>query len=175
MILKNEWVALNDKAGDGPLTALEQAFLIEGLRQQDEQTWMCATAVVSAADKQDVLAVLAIFKSLRLEVKKALLPILAAMEFYEPFWMMFEELKNVRDEAYEWLLIHCLGKTRYPIFPLLLYEMDEASLSYMGQLKRILKVMGFAAVKPLLEVMPVIPHEGVFRDVFGDDLIKLVK
>ncbi len=171
MELKHEWVALNDRAGDSPLTDEERRFLIDGLYHENKQVWMSAVAVVSAADRVDVLEVLKIYKDLRMDVKKNLVPVLASMEFHEPYWLLCEDLKETKDEELERILVICLAKTDYSVFPINIHELQEASQGYLFRLKKVLSVMGWPKIKPVLELLPYVPHETVFRDVFGDDLI----
>ncbi len=107
--------------------------------------------------------------------QKELIPCMACSNHVEAYSFLFHLLKTSRDNKLNLILTVCLGKTDYFVFPLLLAQLEladeEENDLYIEKLKGVLKRIGFYKLKPYLRMFPLLPHEWVFREAFGDDLI----
>jgi hypothetical protein len=92
-----------------------------------------------------------------------------------PYLFLLDYLARIDDTDLVDHIVLCLGKTSVTVFPLILQRLDSNDLPYIARLKRVLNEVGFKRIELYLTVMPQIPHEQYFRDVFGDDAINAVK
>jgi|GEM_PF-4784146 len=164
-------VGLSTKPHDEPLESEEIRFLLDSLKSPDARIFSYAAVLICQYDKPLILEAIKLLPDCHLDVQKVFTPLLASLEFYEAYDFLLNQLKTTRDEAYEKLLIRCLAKTEYFYLPLMFLKLADPDREFLSRLKRVLSLMGWAKLKPYLELLPEIPFEAELRDVFGDDVI----
>ena len=165
----NQWlldISLQETWG---VSDCERVF--DALCHPNEYIWTQAVALVSQWQKLQILTLLPRLGVLPIPTKMYLMPYLSQLSYYEPFEAMIQELKIQPDGLYVDVLIHCLVDTDYYVWPLILLYLSDDSPVLKSRLKKVLAKMGFNALRTPLKMLPEIPHEGVLRDVFGDECI----
>ena len=174
-LLIDQLSALSFTVIERDLTDAELGVLIQGLMSPDSMAYRQAVVVFSYLDQDGVLSVLGNFDQIPLIVKKMMCPFLAAMEFYQPYALMLKELGAATEETYVEVLIQCLGRTDYMVFPLLLDCFSEPDPVILSRYKRVLALIGLPKIRLYVEMVPALPYEPIFREIFGDDAINGIR
>lgn len=109
------------------------------------------------------------------EVRHLMLSYFTTTDYVQCYVFLLDILKQAPSEEEVNIVVFCLANTDYFIFPLILTELNSDNAIYVAQLKRLLVMIGIDRLKSYLAVMPVIPHEALFRDIFGADVIDQIK
>ncbi len=156
---------------DRELSVAELGVLVEGLRSPDPVAYRQAVIVFSFLSKDAVLVVLDQFALIPISMRKMMSIFMSAMEFYQPFELMLRELHETTDADYAEVLIQCLGRSPYMFLPLLMDYLGEKDPLILSRFKQVLQLLGVSAIQLYIEMVPVLPYEVVFREVFGDEVI----
>jgi hypothetical protein len=151
------------------------AWVLKGLYSSQEEEVQLAATVIPLLPKEYVLRLLDQWDQFSLPAKKSLLIPMASMEFYEPYPVLIQDLRLTRDLQYGWLLIQCLGRTEYFVFPLILPWLETEDLIVLGRFKQVLSLIGLEKIRLYVQMVPVLPAEQVFRDVFGEATIQTLR
>ncbi len=114
------------------------------------------------------------FLALPRHAQRITLPFFAASTHHEIFIFLFDCLKEGPPHILPDLMVY-LSKTKTFILPYILTHLPTADGEFLERLKRLLFNLGFNNLRPYLKVMPQLPREDVFKDVFGEKLILSLK
>ena len=134
-----------------------------------------ALMLISRFSTSQLNVVLKLFDTFSKSTKKRIIMHLMTINTLTPYVFLLDYLARIDDTDLVDHIVLCLGKTSVTVFPLILQRLDSNDLSYIARLKQVLNAVGFKQIELYLTVMPQIPHEQYFRDVFGDDAINAVK
>ena len=95
-------------------------------------------------------------------------PLLCCTDFGDVYTFLIEWLKRCDNDEQAAIIMQSLAYTEYPVLSLLLFYLSEDDVVLRARCKGILYQMGFKRLRPQLALLPVIPHEAVFRELFGD-------
>ena len=136
---------------------------------------VAALLILSEAELPIVQRLMDSFDQFSVEVRHLLLSFLATTDFVECYVFLLSIVKRYRFEEEVTIAIYSLAYTHYDFFSLVLVDLITDDDRYLKQLKRLLFMMGIERIKPILVMYPQIPHESVFRDVFGGEVIDSLK
>ena len=157
------------------LTSEERVFVNKMLVSNNE-TYVIISAIILMGQKEKYIdEILEKFNTYPLLTKKFLIPNLASLNYYKAYKFLFEYLNQTKIPELAATICICLSKSEYPIIPYLLYYLETSDKDFEKKLKRLIQYMGIKKLKKALTVLPVIPKEYVFRDVFGDLEINYIK
>lgn len=163
---------LEDKAAGGEeFTQAELRYALSVLRYGAPREIARMAVCLTSMEKPYVDAVISVAPICSPEAKKILVPLLASTDFVESYGFLFQLLKDSQDEELRALIILCLGKTHYFIFPLLLAHLNDDNVRFREDVEQILAMQDFDLIKPYLALFPSIPNERIFRRIFGDTRI----
>jgi hypothetical protein len=173
--------ALEFKVSIGfPLTEDETEFILNVFFQDDFDTVYLAAQVLMTLEKDEFMEVIDNFDDYSPIVQVLLIPFFATTNFNNTYVFLFELLKRTDNkDSLDTLIIDCLSRTGYFVFPILLLHLSQADYAgnydFLIKLKRLLLKIGFENIRPYLAVIPEIPNEKIFRDLFGDENINRLK
>ena len=157
------------------LTEEEESFLLDALGHSNVFNLAKVGATILEADLSFLKKLFDHFSSLPEINQAALIPILATFNINQPYKFLIEYMKKVKNYRIHFVIIKSLAETDYFVFPLILFYLDDKDPVFSENLRKLLFQIGFAKIKTYLMLFPEIPHEEVFRDVFGDPLIDELK
>ncbi|MFC1751960.1 hypothetical protein ACFL96_00990 [Thermoproteota archaeon] len=167
---------LDDKVMDGyELTDEELGFLFSCLEHENPGLNAKAAITLTNLDLPILEKILEKFDTYSQRARLILIPMLAGADYYQVFKFLFETLKKEPEGVQAGVIVTCLSKTEYFILPLIIFYLFEDNRKLRMQLKKILVNIGFETIKPYLAILPEIPHETVFREVYGDEAIESLK
>jgi hypothetical protein len=98
-----------------------------------------------------------------------------SVTFITPYQFLLDHLATLNDDNMSDFIITCLSKTDYQLLPMIISRLDSENKQSIRRLKQLLKKIGFNRLERYLVIMPQIPFERYFRDVFGGDKIDKLK
>ena len=147
-------------------------FLFETLFHPNLQAAINSAVILGRLDKPIILHLMNDFELYSVEVQKTLILFFASTEFYESYEFLIKQLAVCQSEDCLIMLLHCLIHTEYFVLPLLLLYLSDPNQTMHWRLRIIMSKMGFSRLKPMLLKFPELPHEGILRDIFGDEAIQ---
>mgnify|MGYP001411805999 CR=1 FL=1 len=163
------------KTAETPLTSDERIFVNEMLISNNENHVIISAMILMGEKEEHIDKILEMFNTYPLLTKKILIPNLASLYYYKAYKFLFEYLKETTIPELAATICICLAKTEYPVTPYLLYYLEKSNKNFEKKLVKIIKYMGIKKLKKHLALLPVIPKESVFREVFGDLEINFIK
>ena len=157
------------------ITEEELLFAFDMLKHDSLKIATAAAIFLSGLTKPVLIGLTTQFPTLQFELKKTLIQLLSCTEFVEIHQFLFKLLRENKEPELNFYILFSLSRTEYFIFPLIITELENAFHDTKENMKNILQGMGFSRVKPFLGMMPYIPEESFFRDVFGADAIESIK
>lgn len=125
--------------------------------------------------KLHILDLLDLFKTLTYKRKKALIPYLVTTAHVEVYVFLLDLLVQTKHRDLIDTLVSSLSKSEYMMFPLILQRLGTSAKSGIVNLQLLLKKLDFETIELYLSALPFIPHETIFRRVYGDAAIERVK
>jgi len=175
MSLDDDIKSLEEKALAGQAITDEDIQIgFDGLSSDNSKASAAAALFLTGLDKAVLLKILDNFPNYRDILQKILIPLLAVAPHVEIYTALFDNLQHTHDPEMALILIAALAKTEYFILPILLYHLDNEDNRFVERLKKVLAAIGFQKIEAYLTMFPVIPHEKIFRQVYGDDSIDKV-
>lgn len=163
------------KTSETALTSDERTFVNDMLLSSNENHVIISATILMGEKEEYIDEILNKFNSYPLLTKKILIPNLASLYYFKAYKFLFEYLKETKIPELAATICICLAKTEYPIIPYLLYYLENSDKEFEKKLARIIQYMGIKKLKKALALLPVIPKEGVFRQIFGDLEINFIK
>lgn len=157
------------------LTPEDLRFVFECLGSRQTTLISGAAAILATQPREVIVELLRRFKTYSLTTQKVLCLNLMVSDLNEPYWYLITYLEDIQNRQFAEYVCICLGKTEYNILPIILSKLKTENKRYLSDLKTILYRIGFLRLEPLLAMFPVLPHEQVLRDVFGDKKIDRLK
>jgi hypothetical protein len=103
------------------------------------------------------------------------LPMMASSDSVNVYVFMLKLLKTSEDLDEVEIVIACLADTHYPVIALIVEELIEDNEVYLNRLKGCLLRIGLKRLTHYLMLVPQIPFEAVFSELFGADKISRIK
>lgn len=103
--------------------------------------------------------------------QRILIPLMCVSQNREVYDRFFDMLKTTKDHELAAIILVCLARSDYATFPIWLEKYTHAKGQYQRRLELIIKYMGPKKLGPILALFPVIPHESLFREMFGNEFI----
>ena len=153
----------------------DEVFVLKCLESKVSKEVSGAATIVATQSRDLVLKVLRRFKSYSMDTQKVLTANLITTDYNEVYWFLVEYLKEIKNREFAQYICTCLGKSEYLILPILIAALATEDRRYRSYLKSILEYAGFLKLEPYLVMFPQLPHEQVFREVFGDKKIDALK
>lgn len=157
------------------LPAEDIDYLFALLRSPDMLLVKASTFILVQLPKFHILRLLKEFPKLRYKVRKILILYLVTTNFVEVFSFLLDLLVHTKNKDLIRTLVICLAGSEYMLFPLILVRLHTAKGTSKANLEFLLIQMGYEKCAPYLAALPYIPHENVFRSVFGDHRIDRIK
>jgi hypothetical protein len=149
----------------------EMVTELSGMVQQHDIKLVVRAAECLMSSKGHSGIVIDLIPTLSLTSQKALCVLVASSDKSPAFVMLLNLLKSTANDELADLIVICLSKAQYPIFPLIIDALYDTTLRDRDRLARAVQQMHPKNVLPYLAMFPVIPYEGFFRDALGDDVI----
>ena len=153
----------------------DEAFVLECLESRLSKEVSGAASIVATQSREFVLKVLTRLKSYGMSTQKVLIAHLITTDYNEVYWFLIAYLKEIKNREFAQYICTCLGKSEYLILPIIVGALGTEDRRYKSYLKSILEYSGFLKLEPFLVMFPQLPHEQVFREVFGDKKIDALK
>ncbi len=158
------------------LTSDDIDFLFSSLSESfGEDVQLAALLLLVESDDSVLDLVIQNYSSFSTSVKHLTLSYLTTTDYVNCFLFLFELIEQSPSDEEVNIAVVSLAYTDYYIFPFILVGLGSDNDGYVTQLKRLLLLMGIDKLKPYLSVLPYIPHEAIFRDLFGEDVIDSIK
>ena len=157
------------------LTEEEIQFAMKMLQSEKIALVQKAMTLLIEQDKPILKQVLNNLQHYNYPTQKIVCTFFASTEFGEGYTIMLDSLRETQDPQLITLIQNCLGLTHFFIFPLLIIYLMDADLIYQDKLSVIFKKIGFKKIEAYLAMMPHIPQEQFFRNLFGETAIDSVK
>ena len=158
------------------LTQEDIDFLFSCLKPSFSSDVHIAALLLLTESDDDVLdQVMERYSGLPVSVQHLLISYLTTTDYIQCFVFLFNIIKTASSEEEVNVAIFSLAQTHYFILPLIFTELNSDDALYVNQLKRLLFMIGIDRLKPYLAVLPQIPHEAIFRQLFGPDKIDRIK
>lgn len=157
------------------LPAEDIDYVFSLLRIGNMQLAKGAIFIIAQLPKPQILKLLKSFSSYQYKIRKLIILHLVTTNYVEVYSFLLDLLVNTKNKDLIQVLTICLAGTPYMLFPLILLKMHTATKNGKTNLSFLLHRMGFKKCEPYLAALPYIPHEVLFRQVFGDRLIDQVK
>ena len=161
-----------------PLTAVDFDHIKEALRSPYFDIFSQATLLIPDLDHPKLRHIVDIFWEVDATRKAVMVTQLASTDYHYTYDCLFDALEHYIYEHPRLceLIVICLSKCEYSIIASLFRALSKYPKGeYFDQLKRIMLKRGFFYFKPFLKIYPEIPHEIVFRDVFGNEMLDRFK
>ena len=133
-----------------------------------------AALILSDGQPDIIDQLLSIFHELPQALQKQLTAFLMTAKIVTPYVFFLDLLDSSIDDVFAEFITISLSKAEYFIFPLILVRLDHPNPNYVDRMKRILAGQGFQTIKPALSLFPNLPHEDIFREIFGHDAINSI-
>ena len=156
-------------------TEADREFVLTCLNDKDPVTRYTACTLSTEMDKAMTKKLIHHFNTFKPDVKKTLYLFLSTTEDSEAFFFLIDKLKTESSPDLIAIIEKGLSKTAYPILPIILNRLYTKNLTFSIRLQSVLKKIGFSKLELFLSLMPQIPHERLFRILFGDEKINHVK
>lgn len=104
-------------------------------------------------------------------VQKVMIVSLCTCFLSDPYIYLLDSLKTFKEEVAGFSIL-CLSRTDYPITHLILPRLNTSNIRYKERLKQLLLKLGFRRIEPALALYPVLPHEVLLRELFGNESIE---
>lgn len=157
------------------LPAEDVDYLFALLRSSDMVLVKASAFILVQLPKFHIQRLLKEFPKFRYKVRKTLILYLATTNFVEVFSFLLDLLVFTKNKDLIRTLVICLAGSEYMIFPLILIRLHTAKGTRLANLELLLVQMGYEKCAPYLAALPYIPHENVFRSIFGDHRIDRIK
>tara|TARA_B100001989_G_C24361537_1_gene374797 strand:+ start:116 stop:658 length:543 start_codon:yes stop_codon:yes gene_type:complete len=143
--------------------------------KQNDYIYIAALLAFTEASDEAIDYLLDHHETLLQRPKYLLIPMLVCADYVRCYTFCFDCLETSSDEDEVGILVYSLSSTHFLIMPLIIERLITDSSVFLDRLKLLLKKMGFKQVEEYLALLPSIPHERIFRDVFGNQLIDQIK
>ena len=150
-------------------------YLFNLLKTNHEALVRACAFIITQLSKFYILRLLQEFPLLTYKSKKIVIFYLMTTNHVDVYVFLLDLLISTKNKDLIYTLVTFLSKTSYMIFPLILKRIGTSKRKSQAHLELLLMKMGFEKCEPYLAALPSIPHETVFRRVFGDMLIDRVK
>ena len=150
-------------------------YAFDCLRSTNKKTITLAAFIISELDTSHLQRLFDHFHSYSQFTQHTLVSHLVTIPTKAPYLFLFNLLESSSNKTLVTHIITCLSKTDYLIFPLILANLSTENMQYLTRLKLLLSKIGFENLEVFLSSMPVISHENIFRELFGDNKINSVK
>jgi len=168
--------ALSQKlSGDYTITPEDRRFVLYQIGSENSRNQKAACMIATEMDHETILGVIKQFNTYPKPAQKALYICLSTTDTIDAYSFLFNTLEKTTDVETVDLITRGLGSTTYPILPIILQRLYTDNREYSIRLQDVLKRLGFGKIEVQLAVLPQIPHERIFRTLFGDKKIDEVK
>ena len=150
-------------------------FILSCIDVADQEVSHLAMILITQFPEPVIKKVLVIFPTFNNEIQKRLIMLLMGSDFLLPYQFLLDWLVPLKDEGMVEFIIICLGRTEYMLLPVIIGRLESEDKRYILRLKRLLNAIGFNRLELYLRMMPQIPFERYFREVFGGDRIDQLK
>lgn len=159
------------------LTYNELFFLYRSLKTcDDDEVIVAALLIITDSDLDIVVDFTQKFHLFPSKVRQLAIPLMACTDFVEIYDYLLKYLKDNSSSEEAVVIIYSLSVSHYyGLLPLLLGQLLSENKIYVRNIKNILLKMGLKIIAPQLLLFPQIPHEAVFRELFGDEKIEAIK
>ena len=137
--------------------------------KQNDYIYIAALLAFTEASDEAIDYLLDHHETLLQRPKYLLIPMLVCADYVRCYTFCFDCFEQIHS------VCKILSSTHFLIMPLIIERLITDSSVFLDRLKLLLKKMGFKQVEEYLALLPSIPHERIFRDVFGNQLIDQIK
>lgn len=149
--------------------------VFEALHSNRSELATAAAQVLVELKKPAILRAIKEFDSFPKSNQKTVIMFLSLSSFVESFAFLLNTLESSTDSNIHHLITTCISKTHYQIQPLILARLNTENPVHLGRYKILIKAVGLTKFETLLAMLPSLPHERLFREVFGDAKIDRIK
>jgi len=162
---------------DSAINEEKLSYLYNAIDKSDDQDVIIAALLVITETEIDVITdFLNKFSLFSEQVRLLAIPMLACTDYVECYDFLFEYLQKFPKSNEAIVIVYTLSTTHYyGILPMILARLITDDDAFLAHLKNILFKMGLKKLSPFLTMLPQIPHEAVFRELFGDEKIDHIK
>ena len=150
-------------------------FILSCINVPNTQVRNTAITFISEFPKPIIENILTLLPTFNQTIQKQLIMSLMSVTFITPYQFLLDHLATLNDDNMSDFIITCLSKTDYQLLPMIIGRLDSENKQYIRRLKQLLKKIGFNRLESYLAMMPQIPFERYFRDVFGGTKIDQLK
>ena len=157
------------------LTETDINFILGCIDTPDLDIRTMAATLISQLPEPVIEKILTLFPKFKKSTQKQVVIHLMTISYLSPYRFLLNYLITLDDENMVNFIITCLSKTQFELFPMILNKLGSEDMRYIGRLKQLIRQIGFNRLELYLKLMPQIPFEQYFRDVFGGDKINQLK
>ena len=157
------------------ITETDREFVLTALSDHDPVARYSACVLSCEMDKPMTKKLIQHFNEFKPDIKKTLYLFLSTTDDSEAYIFLIDALKTESSLELIAIIEKGLAKTDYPILPIILNRLYTKNTTFSIRLQSVLKKIGFSKLELYLSLMPQIPHERLFRILFGDEKINHVK
>ena len=151
-------------------------FLIKSLADEhSDEIYIAALSIFMMGDDRLTETFLEFYFKVSLRARFLALPMMASSDSVNVYVFMLKLLKTSEDLDEVEIVIACLAETHYPVIALIVEELIEDDELYLNRLKGCLLRGGLKRLTQYLMMLPQIPFEAVFSELFGADKINKIK
>ncbi len=140
-----------------------------------DDVFIAALLFITESDLDVLLPCLKRFDMFQKKAQLIAIPFLACTDYLDCYEFLLDRLGKGVSEEEALLICSSLASTHYPVLPLVLLRLITDNQIYLGYLKHTLVLMGLKEVGGFISRLPEIPHEAIFRELFGHDAIDQIK
>jgi hypothetical protein len=156
--------ALNHK----PLIYAELNFVIETLKSPTPNRSLTFLEILP---KTNILYLLNSFADYPLATQKKIIPLLSIHHSHRIYGFLFNLFFTTKNQKLQDLLMVCLANTTYFILPFIFIYLGSKDPETQKRLKIFMSKINIEKYRIQLKILPKIPFEKKFREVYGDQVI----
>ena len=152
------------------------AFLLDCLINENVDDVYIAALIALLENENNVIdAFLEAYLTIQSKARYLAIPFLGCTDYFRSYFFMLERLKVSADHQEVEIIIATLASTHFAVIPFVVESLIDDNDMFVERLKQILKKIGLKGLTSYLMLVPQIPHETVFRDIFGVEKIERIK
>lgn len=151
-------------------------FLVKSLTEaHSDEIYIAALSIFMLGEDSLVETFLEYYFQVSFRARFLALPMMSSSDSVNVYVFMLKLLKTSEDLDEVEIVIACLAETHYPVIAIIIEELIEDDEVYLSRLKGCLLRIGLRRLTQYLMMLPQIPFEAVFSELFGADKIKKIK
>ena len=143
--------------------------------EHSEPIYVAALLAFTEASDLELDYLLDRYELLLQQARYLVIPMLVCVDYVRVFIFCLKRLEVSRDQVEVHILIQSLGVSDFLMMPLIVDLLITDKMVFLNRLKQLLAEIGFKKAHAYLGVLPQLPHEAIFREVYGDDCIDQIK